>query len=207
MVEPILWHSLVRNKDIGSHFKQEICCGLYKSYSVHSWTRTTRLTHDHRLLRLAEDFEMLRLAGTWWASDKMSWNLEPDAWFQNIASGWCLAGVWLASVWRLTPDFNKLHLAGAWQASGAMFWNHTSGAMFQNQASDATFQNLPPDAIYSVTMHQTCIISGIVQWYHKLLCWQWNIHMITSKHIYPDMKYVIWSCICYKVFKIEDEMC
>ncbi len=34
MIEPILWHSLVLNKDRGSHFQQEMCCGQYKSYSV-----------------------------------------------------------------------------------------------------------------------------------------------------------------------------
>ncbi len=31
MVEPILWLSLVRNKDRGSHFQQEMCCGLHVS--------------------------------------------------------------------------------------------------------------------------------------------------------------------------------
>ena len=29
--------------------------------AIHSWTRTARLTHGHRILHLAEDCEMLRL--------------------------------------------------------------------------------------------------------------------------------------------------
>ncbi len=51
-----------------------------KVYSLHSWTRTACLMHGHRILRLAQDFEMLclmpdfetlRLAGAWRASDAM----------------------------------------------------------------------------------------------------------------------------------------
>ncbi len=34
MVEPILGHSLVRNKDRGSHFQQEMCCSLYHVYTM-----------------------------------------------------------------------------------------------------------------------------------------------------------------------------
>ena len=51
-------------------------------FDIHSWTRTARLKHGHRIFRLGEDLEMLcltpdfktlRLTGIWWAS---GWHLS-----------------------------------------------------------------------------------------------------------------------------------
>ena len=147
-------------------------------YYLHSWTRTARLTHGHRILCLAEDFEILRLtpdfetlclAGAWRASNAMFWNLAPDPWFQNIASGWRLAGIWLASVWRLMPHFKKLRLAGIWQASGGRLtgvWRNVLKSHVRHNVSKSGVRHKISKSSarrkYSVTMRQTCIMSGIV---------------------------------------------
>ncbi len=74
MIEPILWQSLVLNKDRGSHFQQEMCCCLYQSHSVPLLFQIPPHTHSNAtaIVLCAKCYHSI----TSKALNKQFWNLE-----------------------------------------------------------------------------------------------------------------------------------
>ncbi len=87
--------------------------------SVHCATHDTRLTHSHRKLRQAEDFEMLRL--------------KPD--FETL----CLTCDF--KTLRQTPVRRPPDATFRNQASGARFLNHAPDVIFCDHASDVQYES------------------------------------------------------------------